>query len=123
MRPFLVRRRASQQGTAFDPFFTVTTLSEATDVNVLHELKETLDDAGVYNWSEVEEFCQRFFDGKDSEKLSPLIDTAAGRFNGELNLEDKDKIDYKIKAKQFVKIYGQMALIMPFEVVGWEKLF
>jgi len=108
---------------AFDPFFTVTTLSEATDVNVLHELKETLDDAGVYEWSEVEEFCQRFFDGEDSEKLSPLIDTAAGRFNEELNLEDKDKIDYKIKAKQFVKIYGQMASIMPFEVVGWEKLF
>lgn len=108
---------------AFDPFFTVTTLSEATDVNVLHELKETLDDAGVYEWAEVEEFCSRFFDGEDAQKLSPLLDVAAERFNEELDLEDKDKIDYKIKAKQFVKIYGQMASIMPFEVVVWEKLF
>jgi type I restriction enzyme R subunit len=29
----------------------------------------------------------------------------------------------KIKAKQFVKIYGQMASILPYEVVNWEKLF
>ncbi|MEE4210152.1 MAG: DEAD/DEAH box helicase family protein [Parvularcula sp.] len=46
---------------ALDPFFTVTTLSEATDVNVLHELKATLDDVGVYEWSEVEEFCKALF--------------------------------------------------------------
>ena len=109
--------------TAFDQFFTVTTLSEATDVNVLHELKGSLDDVGVYEWAEVEEFCKRFFDGEDAGKLSPLIDVAAERFNSKLELEDPDKIDFKIKAKQFVKIYGQMAAIMPFEVLHWEKLF
>ncbi|MCX2562988.1 type I restriction endonuclease subunit R [Acetobacter thailandicus] len=108
---------------AFDPFFTVTTLSEATDVNVLHVLKASLDDVGVYEWSEVEEFCKRFFNGEDSEKLSPLIDVAAERFNTGLELEDQEKIDFKIKVKQFVKIYGQMAAIMPFEVEVWEKLF
>ncbi|PTW36102.1 type I restriction endonuclease subunit R [Rhodovulum kholense] len=108
---------------AFEPFFTVTTLSEATDVNVLHQLKASLDDVGVYEWSEVEEFCTRFFDGEDAEKLSPLIDVAAERFNTSLELDDPEKIDFKIKAKQFVKIYGQMAAIMPFEVLAWEKLF
>ena len=108
---------------AFDPFFTVTSLSEATDVNVLHELKTTLDDAGVYEWGEVEEFCKLFFGGEDAQMLSPLIDTAAERFNEELALENTDKIDYKIKAKQFVKIYGQMASIMPFELLAWEQLF
>jgi type I restriction enzyme R subunit len=33
---------------AFDPFYTATSLTEATDVNVLHELKDVLDDVGVY---------------------------------------------------------------------------
>ena len=33
-------------------------------------------------------------------------------------LEDDDKVDFKIKAKQFVKIYGQMASIMPYEIVA-----
>src|SRR5699024_785172 len=87
------------------------------------ELKATLDEAGVYEWSEVQEFSERFFGGEDAQLLSPFIDTAAERFNEELALEDDDKIDYKIKAKQFVKIYGQMASIMPFELLAWEQLF
>jgi len=108
---------------SFDPFYTSTTLSEATDVNVLHELKDHLDDVGVYEWAEVEDFVQKFFNGVDAQKLSPIIDFAADRFNFGLNLEDKDQADFKIKAKQFVKIYGQMAAIIPFEVANWEKLF
>lgn len=109
--------------TAFDPFYTVTTLSEATDVNVLHELKDVLDQVGVYEWPEVEDFVARYFAGEDAQKLSPVIDVAAERFNAGLGLPDTEKIDFKIKAKQFVKIYGQMASIIPFEVLAWEKLF
>jgi type I restriction enzyme R subunit len=108
---------------AFDPFYTSTTLSKATDVNVLHELKASLDDVGVYEWSEVEDFAAKYFSNVDASQLSPLIEFAAERFNTELGLEDKDKADFKIKAKQFVKIYGQMASIMSFEIVKWEKLF
>lgn len=108
---------------AFDPFYTATSLSSATDVNVLHELKAHLDDIGVYEWTEVEEFVQKYFAGVDAQQLSPLLDTAADRFSNELDLTDEDKADFKIKAKQFVKIYGQMASILPFEVVNWEKLF
>lgn len=108
---------------AFDPFYTVTTLSSATDVNVLHELKGSLDQVGVFEWQEVEEFVTRYFAGEDAQTLSPLIDVAADRFNKQLELAEKDKIDFKIKARQFVKIYGQMASIMPFEVLEWEKLF
>jgi len=108
---------------SFDPFYTSTTLSEATDVNVLHELKDEMDDTGVYEWHEVEDFVKRYWDGEDAQNLSPIIDTAANRFNVELELEDNDKIDFKVKAKQFVKVYGQMASIMPYEIVFWEKLF
>jgi type I restriction enzyme R subunit len=109
--------------SAFDPFYTVTTLSSATDVNVLHEIKDALDAVGVYEWQEVEDFVTRYFAGDDAQSLSPIIDVAADRFNHQLGLADNDKIDFKIKARQFVKIYGQMASIMPFEVVEWEKLF
>ena len=108
---------------SFDPFYTSTTLSQETDVNVLHELKGTLDDVGVYEKNEVETFIEKYFNNVDAQELSPIIDVAANRFNHELELEDKDKIDFKIKAKQFVKIYGQMASIMSFEIIDWEKLF
>ncbi|TXD83116.1 type I restriction endonuclease subunit R [Subsaximicrobium wynnwilliamsii] len=109
--------------TSFDPFYTATSLSQATDVNVLHELKDVLDEVGVYEWEEVENFNELFFQKVDAQLLSPIIDTAAERFKTELELEDEEKADFKIKAKQFVKIYGQMASILPFEVVQWEKLF
>ena len=109
--------------TAFDPFYTSTTLSKATDVNVLHELKDEMDYMGVYEWFEVEEFVSRYFNNEDAQTLSPIVDVAANRFNEELELDDNDKVDFKVKAKQFVKIYGQMASIMPYEIVAWEKLF
>ncbi|MBE0508464.1 MAG: type I restriction endonuclease subunit R [Marinospirillum sp.] len=108
---------------AFDPFYTATSLSEATDINVLHELKDVLDDVGVYEWYEVEDFVTRYFNNEDAQSLSPIIDVAAARFDHELELEEDDKADFKIKAKQFVKIYGQMASIMPYEIIAWEKLF
>src|SRR5690606_6799542 len=76
---------------SFDPFYTATSLSEATDVNVLHELKDVLDEVGVYEWEEVERFNELFFQKADGQLLSPIIDTAAERFKNELELEDEAK--------------------------------
>ena len=108
---------------AFDPFYTATSLSKATNINILHELKSALDDVGVYEWQEVENFVTRYFSNEDAQSLSSIIDIAAERFNQTLELDNIAKIDFKVKAKQFTKIYGQMAAIMPYEVVVWEKLF
>lgn len=108
---------------AFDPFYTSTSLSGATDVNVLHELKDKLDDSGIYDWQEVENFNEKYFNAEEAQNLSPIIDAVAARFNKELELEDHQKADYKIKAKQFVKIYGQVASILPYEILDWEKMF
>jgi type I restriction enzyme R subunit len=108
---------------AFDPYYTATTLSKATDLNVLNDLKSDLEMIAVYEWHEVEDFVEKYFNGVNAQELSPIIDIAAERFNISLQLSAEAKADFKIKAKQFVKIYGQMASIMPFEVVKWEKLF
>ncbi|BAP32667.1 restriction endonuclease type I [Chryseobacterium sp. StRB126] len=109
--------------TSFDPFYTSTTLNSATDINVLHELKDSLDDSGIYEQAEVEDFNEKYFNKVDAQFLSPIIDVAAQRFISDLELDDNQKADYKIKAKQFVKIYGQIAAILPYEMVSWEKLF
>lgn len=108
---------------SFDPFYTATSLTGATDVNVLHDLKDVLDDSGIYDWYEVENFNTQFFNGVKAEDLSPIIDVAAERFNSSLELKDEEKADLKIKAKHFVKVYGQVAAIINFEYINWEKLF
>jgi len=109
--------------TAFDPFYTATSLSEPTDINVLHDLKEALDEVGVYEWYEIEQFNELFFNNVEAEKLSPLIDIAVARFSSELELEAASKIDFKIKAKQFVKIYGQVACMIPYNNLQWEMQY
>lgn len=105
---------------AFDPFYTATTLSEPTDVNVLHDLKDVLDNFGIYDWSEVTTFNEKFFASAEAEELHPIIDAVVARF--EADLGDEQRIDFKIKAKQFVKIYAQVAAIIPFNNVNWEML-
>ncbi len=108
---------------SFEPYYTATSLQSATDVNVLHDLKSEMGAFGVYFWSEVEEFIELYFNGAEYNSLSPIIDSCAYRFNQELELEEEEKADFKIKAKQFVKIYGQLSSILPFESVEWESLF
>ncbi len=105
---------------AFDPFYTATTLREATDVNVLHDLKDALDDFGIYDWPEVTRFNEKFFAGAEAEELHPIIDAVVARFDTEL--DDEQRIDFKIKAKQFVKIYAQVAAILSFNRIQWEML-
>ncbi|MCA1785615.1 MAG: type I restriction endonuclease subunit R, partial [Desulfobacteraceae bacterium] len=76
--------RVEEIQAAFDDFYTATSLSKATDVNVLHDLKETLDAEGIYEWQEVEDFVAHYFNDADAQELSPFIDTAAARFNNGL---------------------------------------
>ena len=108
---------------SFDPFYTSTSLSSATDVNVLHDLKDALDDSGIYEWVEVEAFNTAFFKGVSANELSPIIGKAEDRFNFELGLNEDTKADLKIKAKHFVKVYSQLAAIISFENMNWEKLY
>ena len=108
---------------AFDPFYTATTLSEATNLNVLHELKATLLGMGVFDMDEVNEFIDLYIRGEEADKWAPIIDVAAQRFNLEIEWAENGKADFKMKCKQFVKVYSKAAAIMSYEVKDWEKLF
>lgn len=108
---------------SFEPFYTATTLSGSTDVNILHELKTTLLSFGVFNMEEVEKFSELYFHGAEASEVSPIIDTCSKRFNEELEWSENGKADFKMKCKQFVKIYSRMAAIMLFENADWEKVY
>ena len=109
--------------TSFDKYYTATTLTEATDINVLHEIKAKLDDVGVYELAEVIDYADRYFGGATMDVLEAKIDIYADRFNNTLDLNDEDKIEFKMQAKQFVKIYSRIAAITPFSMVAWEQLY
>ena len=108
---------------AFDPFYTATTLAEPTDVNILHQLKSTLLGFGVFDMDEVNEFIDLYIHGAPADKWAPILDIAAQRFNTEIEWAENGKADFKMKCKQFVRIYSRVAAIMEYEVADWEKLF
>ncbi|MBQ3636655.1 MAG: type I restriction endonuclease subunit R [Bacteroidales bacterium] len=108
---------------SFDPYYTSTALSEPTDVNVLHELRSTLLSVGVFDQEEVDEFSGLYFMGQPAEKWTPVVDVAAERFNDEIEWPENGQADFKIKCKQFVKVYSRVAAIIDYEVKEWEKLF
>lgn len=109
---------------AFDDFYTSTSLSKATDVNVLNDVKTKLDDSGVYELNEVVKFNELFFSNASGSELSPILDTVVERFDTETSTWGGDqKITFKVQAKQFVKVYAQMSSIMAFNKVEWEQLY
>lgn len=108
---------------AFDPFYTSTTLSEATDVNILHQLKNTLLTFGVFDMDEVDAFMELYIHGAEADQWAPILDACAERFNVEIEWDENGKADFKMKCKQFVKVYSKVAAIMQFEMMEWEKLF
>ncbi len=105
---------------SFDPFYTSTLLDHATDVNVLHDLRTTLLNLEVFSEEEIEEFIDKYVKNGGWETI---IQTVAHRFNFEIEWEENGKADFKIKCKQFVKIYSRMAAIINYENLEWEKLF
>lgn len=108
---------------AFDPFYTATTLSEATDVNILHQLKNTLLSFGVFDMDEVNAFMDLYIHNEEADKWAPILDACAERFNKEIEWDENGKADFKMKCKQFVKVYSKAAAIMNYNVLDWEKLF
>ena len=114
---------AESMKEAFDPYYTMTTLSGATDVNVLHQLKTTLLQFGVFEMEEVEEFMDMYIHGADAGQWAPLLDTAVERYEKEIEWADNGKADFKMKCKQFVRVYSRVAAIIEYEVADWEKLY
>ena len=108
---------------AFDDFYTSTTLDQATDPNVLSELRSTLFDIGVFTEEEVEQFNELFLRGAEQDELSPILDTAQNRYDNEIEWPENGKADFKMQCKQFVKVYSRIAALMVFDAPAWEKMY
>ncbi len=105
---------------AFADYYRTTILSEETDPNKLHDLKATLDGYQVYAWPQVEQLVELFLTGADRDKLDPILDAGVAVYNSDL--DEDAQIDFKGKAKAFVRTYQFLAAILPYTNAEWEKL-
>jgi type I restriction enzyme R subunit len=105
---------------AFEPYYRTTILSDETDPNKLHDLKADLDGYQVYARDQIEQLVALYVSGADRDQLDPILDACVATYIAEL--DEDGQVDFKGKAKAFVRTYGFLASILPYTNVEWEKL-
>ncbi len=104
---------------SFEPYYRTTLLSEETDPNKLHDLKSALDGYQVYSPEQVERMVDLFLAGAHRDKLDPILDACVATYN---ELDEDAQVDFKGKAKAFIRTYAFLSAILPYTQVDWERL-
>ena len=105
---------------AFADYYRTTVLAEETDANRLHDLQATLDDAQVYNEEQVDELVELYLSGADRDVLDPILDKCVEVYREDL--DEDQQVEFKGRAKAFLRSYGFLATILSYTYPDWEKL-
>jgi len=105
---------------AFSDYYRTTLLADETDPDKLHDLKSELDGYQVYSDFQVEDFVDRYLSGAARDQLDPILDACVADYKTEL--DEDQQVEFKSKAKVFVRIYAFLGLILSYTNPGWEKL-
>jgi len=104
---------------AFADYYRATILADETDPNRLHDLQSDLDGAQVYSPDQVTEFVKRYLDGVDPDRLHPILDQCVAAYVNDL--DEDQQVDFKSKARGFVRTYAFLSSILPYNNRDWEE--
>ena len=104
---------------SFANYYRTTTLAEETDPDKLHDLQSELDAAQVYSVEQIDTFVSRYLSGAERDGLDPILDECVAVYLREL--DEDGQVDFKGKAKAFVRTYGFLSSVLPYSNAGWEK--
>lgn len=105
---------------AFDDYYRTTILGEETDPDKLHDLKATLDGYPVYSPEKIEALTSHYLGGRARDELDPILDNCVAIYLSEL--DEDGQVDFKGKAKAFMRTYSFLAAVLPYGNPEWEKL-
>lgn len=105
---------------SFEPYYRTTILSNETDPNKLHDLKSDLDGYQIYSQAQIDDLVGLYLNGSDRDKLDPILDACVATYNADL--DEDGQVDFKGKAKAFVRTYGFLSSILAYSNADWEKL-
>ena len=93
---------------SFEPYYEATVLEQATDPNVLYDLKNTLDKYRIYTQTEIDAFADLYYsadeqDAKTMGKLSSILVPAHDRY---LSANEEDSQIFRTTLARFNRIYG-----------------
>jgi type I restriction enzyme R subunit len=105
----------------FQPFYDRVTLSKETDANQLYNIRTDLDKFTIHEAADLEAFANQWFIAKRSvEKLQGVVNPVAKKWQAE---GEEEQVDYKSKARDFVKLYSFISHLVPLRDAGLEKLY
>ena len=104
---------------AFADYYRATILADETDPNKLHDLQADLDGAQIYSSEQVDDFVERYLGGAEREQIDPILDTCVEAYLRDL--DEDGQVEFKGKAKGFVRTYGFLSSVLSYSDAGWEK--
>jgi len=63
---------------------------------------------------------EKYLSGAERDSIDPILDTCVAVYNSEL--DENGQVDFKGKAKAFVRTYGFLSALLPYNNAEWEKL-
>ena len=105
---------------AFSDYYRTTILAEETDPDKLHDLKAALDGYQVYADAQIDQLVSLYLDGAERDTLDPILDACVADYRE--HLDEDAQVDFKGKAKTFLRAYGFLSQVLPYTNAEWEKL-
>ena len=107
---------------AFQPYYTTTILSEATNPNILHDLERDVRNFKFFSDFEINGFVEEYFAGATPDKLNRIIDAVVARIQNE-NLTQEEIEGFKSTGSDYLRKYSFISQIVTFEDPQLEKLY
>ncbi|MEI8339712.1 MAG: type I restriction endonuclease [bacterium] len=107
---------------SFQPYYTTTVLSQATDPNILHDLEREVRGFKFFTDFEINGFVDELYAKATPDKLNYIVDGVVSRINEE-NLTPEEMESFKTTAFDYLKKYAFISQIVTFEDPQLEKLY
>jgi type I restriction enzyme, R subunit len=104
---------------SFADFYRTTLLADETNPDKVHDLRADLDGYQVYSQEQIDDLVQHYLSGADRSQLDPTLDACVAVYKSDL--DEDGQVDFKGKAKAFIRVYNFLSSILPYTNAEWEK--
>ena len=111
---------------AFQPYYTTTILSEATEPNILYDLQRDILNYKLFDEREIYTLVDMWHRNTQNSTLNAFLDTLVKRFvdlNNPDGTETEEQAEFREKIVDFIKKYAFIGQIITFTDAGLEALY
>ncbi len=105
---------------SFKPYFETTLLAQETDKNKLFDLIDALDNYQIYTEAQLEVFTDKLLKGDSVEELHEILNKSLEYYS---ELDENEQVDFKMKVKSYIKMYGFLSQLLEFVNPRLEQLY